>query len=612
MGGVMRQNKRPAEANGNGAAAKAAKVERSGSFVDMGKQEGPNHGHILDNGINGKHARSEGDDVVKNQTNIVCTLGPVSRDVPKLERLLRAGMRVARFNFSHGSHEYHQETLDNLRIASKNTGIMCGVLLDTKGPEIRTGMLDHGEPVQLEMGSEVTLTTDYEVKGNKNLIAVSYASLAKDVAPGSKILCADGSITFTVLSCDVDKGTVQVRCENSAKLGERKNMNLPGVNVDLPTITEKDRDDIINWGVKNKVDFIAASFVRKGSDVEYIREVLGDAAKDIYIISKVENMEGLDNYDDIVRESDGVMVARGDLGMEIHLEQIFLAQKRMIKRCNEAGKPVITATQMLESMTGAPRPTRAEATDVANAVLDGTDCVMLSGETAAGAYPREAVEIMAGICEEAEQCVDNWALSQALLNSTMSEYGIQGAPLSTIEALASSTVMTAAKVKAACIVVLAANGDAARMIAKYRPAVPIVVGVVPRRARQAIGFNERELRGQQVARQLMVTRGLIPLVVSGEPIIKELDALNSMDDEAMESRAPTAAKRCVMAAVRHARQQMLCRPGDKVVAMYNVEKRCAVVRVIEIVDEKKDEDACGVECQLEDFIPPPGDDIEAA
>ena len=339
----------------------------------------------------------------------------MSRDVPKLDAA-PPGMRVARFNFSHGSHEYHQETLDNLRIASKNTGIMCGVLLDTKGPEIRTGMLDHGEPVQLEMGSEVTLTTDYEVKGNKNLIAVSYASLAKDVAPGSKILCADGSITFTVLSCDVDKGTVQVRCENGAKLGERKNMNLPGVNVDLPTITEKDRDDIINWGVKNKVDFIAASFVRKGSDVQYIREVLGDAASKISIISKVENMEGLDNYDDIVRESDGVMVARGDLGMEIHLEQIFLAQKRMIKRCNEAGKPVITATQMLESMTGAPRPTRAEATDVANAVLDGTDCVMLSGETAAGSYPVEAVSIMADICRESEAYVDNYAVFKNLMD----------------------------------------------------------------------------------------------------------------------------------------------------------------------------------------------------
>ena len=547
------------------------------------------------------------------KTHIVCTLGPSSRTVDDLEKLLFAGMSVARFNFSHGTHEYHLESLTNLRQACVNTGKVCAVLLDTKGPEIRTGTLRDGKPVSLVRGKELTLTTDYSVVGDENLIAVSYQWMARDVKCGDNILMADGSVMLEVLSTDVDAGTVRVKCLNNATIGERKNCNLPGVAVDLPTLTEKDLHDIIGFGVVHDVDFIAASFVRKGSDVLKIRDVLDNAGgSSIRIISKVENHEGLCNYDDILRLSDGIMVARGDLGMEIPLERIFWVQKMMIRKANLSGKPVITATQMLDSMIAAPRPTRAEATDVANAVLDGTDCVMLSGETAAGAYPREAVEIMAGICEEAEQCVDNWALSQALLNSTMSEYGIQGAPLSTIEALASSTVMTAAKVKAACIVVLAANGDAARMIAKYRPAVPIVVGVVPRRARQAIGFNERELRGQQVARQLMVTRGLIPLVVSGEPIIKELDALNSMDDEAMESRAPTAAKRCVMAAVRHARQQMLCRPGDKVVAMYNVEKRCAVVRVIEIVDEKKDEDACGVECQLEDFIPPPGDDIEVA
>ena len=211
------------------------------------------------------------------------------------------------------------------------------------------------------------------------MIAVSYPSLAKDVKPGSKILAADGSITFTVMSCDASAATVKVRVENDAKLGERKNMNLPGVVVNLPTITEKDKNDILEWGVKNKVDFIAASFVRKGSDVEYIRKVLGDSAKHISIISKVENQEGLDNFADIVDKSDGIMVARGDLGMEIPMHQIFLAQKRMIKRCNEHGKPVVTATQMLESMTGAPRPTRAEATDVANAILDGTDCSPVYG-----------------------------------------------------------------------------------------------------------------------------------------------------------------------------------------------------------------------------------------
>ena len=543
------------------------------------------------------------------KTHIVCTLGPSSRTVDDLEKLLFAGMSVARFNFSHGTHEYHLECLNNLRQACMNTGKVCAVLLDTKGPEIRTGTLEDGKPVTLERGKELTLTTDYSVVGNKDLLAVSYQWMARDVKAGDNILMADGSVMLEVIATDVDAGTVRVKCLNSATIGERKNCNLPGVAVDLPTLTEKDLHDIIGFGVVHDVDFIAASFVRKGSDVLKIRDVLDNAGgSSIRIISKVENHEGLCNYDDILRLSDGIMVARGDLGMEIPLERIFWVQKMMIRKANLSGKPVITATQMLDSMIAAPRPTRAEATDVANAVLDGTDCVMLSGETAAGAYPREAVEIMAGICEEAEQCVDNWALSQALLNSTMSEYGIQGAPLSTIEALASSTVMTAAKVKAACIVVLAANGDAARMIAKYRPAVPIVVGVVPRRARQAIGFNERELRGQQVARQLMVTRGLVPVVVSGEPI-KELDALNSMDEEGMENRAPTAAKRCVMAAVAHAKKQMLCRPGDKVVAMYNVEKRCAVVRVIEIVDEKDDE-TCGVECQLEDLIPQPEDDIE--
>ena len=626
----MRQNKRPAEANGNGAAAKAAKVERSGSFVDMGKQEGPKHGHILDNGetrdrlaahiarpcrwvpdrpaagpigvprapkrhktdflasteppppvasrpsthpsndriplcalfiragINGKHARVEGDDAVKNRTNIVCTLGPVSRDVPKLEQLLRAGMRVARFNFSHGSHEYHQETLDNLRIASKNTGIMCGVLLDTKGPEIRTGMLDHGEPVFLEKDSEVKLTTDYATIGNKNLVAVSYPSLARDVAPGSQILCADGSITFTVLSCDVDNGTVQVRCENSAKLGERKNMNLPGVNVDLPTITEKDRDDIINWGVKNKVDFIAASFVRKGSDVEYIREVLGDAASKISIISKVENMEGLDNYDDIVRESDGVMVARGDLGMEIHLEQIFLAQKRMIKRCNEAGKPVITATQMLESMTGAPRPTRAEATDVANAVLDGTDCVMLSGETAAGSYPVEAVSIMADICRESEAYVDNYAVFKNLMDH-------QSLPMNPLESLASSAVRSAHKVGAELIVCLAKSGRTAQLLAKYRPAATILAVCVE-------DPNDDSHDAASVARRLLLSRGIRPVVA---PVSWRASAEETAADADAGSKHHavvnvTETKNLMQNAVDYAKDHGMVNPGAMVVGVHRV------------------------------------------
>jgi len=530
------------------------------------------------------------------KTHIVCTLGPSSRTVADLECLLEVGMSVARFNFSHGTHEYHLETLMNLRAACVTTGRVCAVLLDTKGPEIRTGMLVDGEPVELRRGAELTLTTDYTRLGTAACIAVSYEHMARDVHAGDRILMADGSVMLEVIATDPGAGVVRTRCLNSATLGERKNCNLPGVKVDLPTLTEKDLHDIVGFGVVHDVDFIAASFVRKGSDVSKIRDVLKAAGgSSIRIVSKVENHEGLCNYDDILRLSDGIMVARGDLGMEIPTERIFWVQKMMIRKANLAGKPVITATQMLDSMIAAPRPTRAEATDVANAVLDGTDCVMLSGETAAGAYPRESVEIMAGICEAAEQCVDNWALSQVLLNSTMA---LSTAPLSTIEALASSTVLTSAKVQATCIVVLAANGDAARMIAKYRPAVPVVVGVVPRSARSKIGFAEKELRGNQVARQLMLTRGLIPVVLhpaDGPEGDAEVDS--------SESAAPMAAKKCVMAAVAHARQMMLCSPGDKVVAMYNVEKRCAVVRVIEIMEDDEECGAGGLECQLEDEIP---------
>ena len=517
------------------------------------------------------------------KTHIICTLGPSSRSVEDLENLLQAGMSVARFNFSHGTHEYHLETLQNLRAACANTGRICAVLLDTKGPEIRTGAVRDGKPVQLRRGSTVELTTDYSHVGTNEKIAVSYEHLARDVKPGDTILMSDGNVLMEVVKTDVKNGTVLCECLNDATLGERKNCNLPGVKVDLPTMTDKDLHDIVGFGVANGVDFIAASFVRKASDVAKIREVLRDAGGDsVKIISKVENYEGLCNYDAILGASDGIMVARGDLGMEIPLERIFWVQKMMIRKANLVGKPVITATQMLDSMIAAPRPTRAEATDVANAVLDGTDCVMLSGETAAGAYPREAVEIMSGICEEAEQCVDNYALSKSLLNVTLD--GVGGAPLSTIEALASSTVMTAAKTKAVCIVVLAANGEAARMIAKYRPAVPIVVGVVPREQRGSIGFAETERSGRQVARQLMLTRGLVPTVVR---VPEDHERAFTSDDA--ESEAPVAAKKCVMATVRHARRQMLCRPGDKVVAMYNVERRCAVIRVIEVTDDILDE-----------------------
>lgn len=522
-------------------------------------------------GVNGRHANPNEDvELPKQKTNIICTLGPVSRDAVTLEAMLRAGMRVARFNFSHGSHEYHQETLDALRVACFATGIFCAVLLDTKGPEIRTGMLENGEPVFLEKDSQITLTTDYSVKGTNKMVAVSYPTLARDVSPGQTILCADGSITFTVVSCDTGNGTVQVTCENSAKLGERKNMNLPGVNVDLPTITEKDRDDLLNWGVKNKVDFVAASFVRKGSDVDYIREVLGNAGKTIHIISKVENMEGLDNYDAIVDRSDGVMVARGDLGMEIHLEQIFLAQKRMIKRCNEAGKPVVTATQMLESMTGAPRPTRAEATDVANAVLDGTDAVMLSGETAAGAYPVEAVKVMAGICREAEAYVDNNAVFQQLMSK-------QSIPMSLLESLSSSAVRTAHKVGAQLIVCLAKSGNTARLVAKYRPYAQILAVCVE-------DPHDQEHDALAAARRLLLCRGIRAVVApaswraSTEEISAEGEAvaISKHNDLTVNE-----SKNLLTNALQAAKEMGMVQPGDVAVGVHRVVGD-SILKIVEI------------------------------
>ena len=373
-----------------------------------------------------------------------------------LEELLHAGMSVARFNFSHGTHEYHQETLDRLRQAMVNTGLMCAVMLDTKGPEIRTGFLENAEPVKFEAGKEVTITTDYETKGNAGLIAMSYKKLPRDVGPGSQILIADGSIVLVVISCDVEGGTVTCRCQNTATLGERKNVNLPGVNVDLPTMTEKDVKDIVGWGLPNDIDYIAASFVRKGSDIDNIQRVIKDVDPDanIQIISKIENQEGLINFDDILRKTDAVMVARGDLGMEIPTEKIFLAQKMMIQKCNSAGKPVVTATQMLESMVKNPRPTRAEATDVANAVLDGTDCVMLSGETAAGSFPVQAVQVMSKICREAEASLDYYALFKGIMKQA-------SMPMAPLESLASSAVRTAHKVNAQLIVVLTRGGSTA-------------------------------------------------------------------------------------------------------------------------------------------------------
>ncbi|KAL2457415.1 Pyruvate kinase family protein [Abeliophyllum distichum] len=455
------------------------------------------------------------------KTKIVCTLGPASRSVPMVEKLLRAGMNVARFNFSHGSHEYHQETLDNLHKAMENTGILCAVMLDTKGPEIRTGFLKDGKPVQLKQGQEITISTDYSIKGDENTICMSYKKLAVDVQPGSVILCADGTISFNVLSCDKEQGLVRCRCENTAVLGERKNVNLPG-----------------------------------GSDLVEVRKLLGEHAKSILLMSKVENQEGVANFDDILANSDAFMVARGDLGMEIPIEKIFLAQKVMVYKCNIQGKPVVTATQMLESMIKSPRPTRAEATDVANAVLDGTDCVMLSGETAAGAYPEVAVRTMAKICIEAESTIDYADVFKRITANAP-------VPMSPLESLASSAVRTANSAKATLILVLTRGGSTAKLVAKYRPGMPILSVVVPEIKTDSFDWSCSD---ESPARHSLIFRGLIPVLCAGSARASHEEST----EEALEF------------ALQHAKTKGLCEVGDSVVALH----RIGTASIIKIVTVK--------------------------
>ncbi|KAG7560994.1 Pyruvate kinase barrel [Arabidopsis thaliana x Arabidopsis arenosa] len=496
---------------------------------------------------------------LRSKTKIVCTLGPASRSVVMIEKLLKAGMNVARFNFSHGSHSYHQETLDNLRTAMDNTGILCAVMLDTKGPEIRTGFLKEGKPIQLNQGQEITISIDYKIEGDSNTISMSYKKLAEDLKPGDVILCSDGTISLTVLSCDKYLGLVRCRCENSAILGERKNVNLPGIVVDLPTLTEKDKEDIMQWGVPNKIDIIALSFVRKGSDLIEVRKLLGEHSKNIMLMSKVENQEGVMNFDKILENSDAFMVARGDLGMEIPIEKMFLAQKTMIKMANALGKPVVTATQMLESMTVSPRPTRAEATDVANAVLDGTDCVMLSGETAAGAHPETAVLTMSRICKEAEDFIDYDILHKKTL-------GMVSLPLSPIESLAASAVSTARSVFASALVVLTKGGYTAELVAKYRPSVPILSVIMP----EISQGNDLELSCSDsvahVVRRGLIYRGIIPVVATG------FSATASNKD---------ATEEMIRFAIGFAKTKGICKTGDSIVALHKIDGS-SVVKIVTV------------------------------
>ena len=398
--------------------------------------------------------------MLPKRTKIVCTMGPATEDENVLRQLIENGMNVARFNFSHGSHEYHKAGIERVRRVAEEVGVPVAILLDTKGPEVRTGVLENGEKVHFETGDKTVITTDDDVVGNHDRFSLDFKNLPNEVKPGDRILIDDGLLEF-----DVDKiegSNIYCTLANSGDLGERKGVNVPGVDISLPAVTERDREDII-FGCEMGIDAISASFIRDGKGVEEIRQICKDHGRDnVSIYPKIECALGIENFDDILEHASGIMVARGDLGIEIPPEKVPHAQKEMIRKCNDAYKPVITATQMLDSMIRNPRPTRAEVNDVANAVMDGTDCVMLSGETAAGKYTVEAVKMMATICRETEQYLPE-----------RHEYHERGGVRDVNGSIGFAAVTTANRVGAKCIVAPTESGRTARLISNFRPKLPI-------------------------------------------------------------------------------------------------------------------------------------------
>ena len=392
------------------------------------------------------------------KTKIVCTMGPATDRPGVIEGLLDGGMNVARLNFSHGSHEEHAGRIKRIKQVRQETEMPLAIMLDTKGPEIRTGDVEGGK-VEVHEGGKLTLTTE-SIVGDASRISISYEGLPGDLSEGDMILIDDGLIGLSVET--IEETEIHCRVINGGTIGSKKSINVPGVSTNLPGLTEKDEADLI-FGIKHGVDYVAASFIRKPQDVIAIRKVLdNNAGSDIHIISKIENREGVENIDRILAVSDGIMVARGDLGVEIPAEDVPLVQKSIIKKCNALGKPVITATQMLDSMIRNPRPTRAEVGDVANAVFDGTDAVMLSGETAAGDYPIEAVKTMANIAIKIET-------SDEYRHHIKPEYG----EMTITNAVGESVVQLAENLNAKAIISGTASGYTPRMLSKYRPECPI-------------------------------------------------------------------------------------------------------------------------------------------
>lgn len=451
----------------------------------------------------------------ERNTRIICTMGPAVRTVEMIRSLIRQGMNMARFNFSHGDHEYHGEGIRLVREAARLEGVPIALILDTKGPEIRTGQIKDGGTITLYNGQTIEVLSEADAKllyGDDGVyttaerLTVSYAGLAQDIKTGARILIADGLFSLEVTI--VEGKRIFCTVINGGVLGSRKNVNVIGVRTRLPALSDQDKADI-KFGFEQGMDFIAASFVRKAADVTVIQKYLASLGSDMPVIAKIEDEEGLENIEDIIRVSAGIMVARGDLGVQIPAERVPLEQKRIIRLCNQAGKPVITATQMLESMIKNPRPTRAEAGDVANAILDGTDCVMLSGETANGQFPEAAVSVMDQIARTVEASDEYKRILDERRNFLASSEDIA-------DAIADAAAQTADRIGAVALVVPTLRGNTARLISRHRPRRKIVAATP----------------SETVQRRLLLHWGVVPIKVEQE-----------LDSESMIQQAIGAAIR---------------------------------------------------------------------